>query len=156
MLKQWWSKAQEQLPQLREQLNDQINHLNQTVTPWISNLVGGSGDVIQVGQHRLVILSKLGEGGYSFVYLAEEIPANPGTTTTGFHQDQPRRRYALKKVLASEAEQLAAAQKEIDIMRQLPPHPSLLPLLDSQIIQADQGQGRYIIYMLFPLMVSLC
>lgn len=154
MFKQWLSNVQEQLPQLREQLNEQIHQINQTVTPWVTNLLH-SGEEVQVGQHHLRILSKLGEGGYSIVYLAEEAPLDTSILARVAPQDEPRRRYALKKILASDAEHLAAAEREIAVMRRLPPHPSLLPLLDSQIFNAV-GQGSsagHIVYMLFPLMV---
>ncbi len=49
-------------------------------------------------------MPQLGEGGYSFVFLVEEIGASG-----------PGARYALKKVLAGSAAQLQEAQWEIKV-----------------------------------------
>jgi hypothetical protein len=148
MFNDWWKGVSEQIPQLREQLTEQ---LNQTLAPWLPSLV----EEVKVGNHRLRIVRKLAEGGYSFVYLAEEIL--PETMTSALSpspvtQIQPQtRKYALKKVLAGEKEQLILAEREIKAMKQLPRHPNLLPLIESQVVKAE----TYVVYMLFPLMVSI-
>jgi serine/threonine kinase 16 len=107
---------------------------------------------VKVGNYSLRILRKLGEGGYSFVYLAEEIlPETPISTTaasSSIHRPAQPRKYALKKVLAGEKEQLALAEREIEAMKRLPRHPNLLPLIEYQVVKAE----TYVVYMLFPLM----
>ena len=144
MFNDWWNSVSEQLPQLRNQLTEQIN---QTLAPWIPSLV----DEVQVGQHRLSILRQLGEGGYSFVYLAEEILPEPSIDKRTTQLSANPRKYALKKVLAGEKEQLALAEREIAAMRKLPKHPNLLPMIESQVVKTPKNT---IVYMLFPLMVS--
>lgn len=143
MFNEWWNTVSEQLPQLRNQLTEQIN---QTLAPWLPT----NAEEVQVGNHRLRILGKLGEGGYSFVYLAEEIL--PDTTHVQGTQRAPvPRRFALKKILAGEKEQLALAHRELEAMKRLPKHPNLLPLIESQIVKTETNT---VVYMLFPLMVS--
>jgi len=149
MFNDWLKGVTEQLPQLREQITEQINH---TLAPWLPSLV----EEVKVGNHHLHILRKLGEGGYSVVYLAEEtLPEAPTASAlpTSSTQIPPQpRKYALKKVLAGEKEQLALAEREISAMkRELPKHPNLLPLIESQVVKAE----TYVIYMLFPLMVCV-
>lgn len=146
MFNDWWKGVSEQLPQLREQLTEQIN---QTLAPWLPSLV----EEVKVGKHHLRILRKLGEGGYSFVYLAEETLPETSLASTpptsGIHISPQPRKYALKKVLAGEKEQLSLAEREILVMkRELPKHPNLLPLIESQVVKAE----TYVVYMLFPLM----
>eukprot|EP00891_Asterochloris_glomerata_P009358 jgi/Astpho2/9358/e_gw1.00142.26.1_t len=86
---------------------------------------------------------QLGEGGYSFVYLAREIEEDSARA-------QPQQ-FALKKVLASTAEQLALARQEMAVMRSLQ-HPNLLPLLAHSITQQrHEGAALQVVYMLFPL-----
>ncbi|KAK9839446.1 hypothetical protein WJX81_002545 [Elliptochloris bilobata] len=87
----------------------------------------------------------LAEGGYSFVYLVQELP-----TLENLHART--REFALKKVLAVTSEGLAMAQREIDVMRRLH-HPCLLPLLGASITpQVDEEHGsKYLVLMLFPL-----
>jgi serine/threonine protein kinase len=150
MFNDWWKGISEQLPQLREQLTEQIN---QTLAPWLPTLV----EEVHICKHPLRILRKLGEGGYSFVYLAQEILPDAASISTtvpspGTQLPPLARKYALKKVLAGEKEQLALAEREISAMRRLPKHPNLLPLIESQVVKED---NMYVVYMLFPLMVSI-
>jgi hypothetical protein len=131
------------LHDLRDQLTEQ---LNQTLAVLGPALGATASEEVTVGRRRLRVLSKLGEGGYSFVYLAEEVLPEGST--------RHPQRFALKKVLAGEQEALAAAEREVATMRRLPPHPALLPLLDAQVVKATAGPASHAVYMLFPLMVS--
>lgn len=83
-------------------------------------------------------------GGYSFVYLARELPTEENPAVNQSH-------YALKKVLAGSSEQLTAAQKEISIMAKLH-HPNLLPVLAHAVVE-DRKDGRLLqlVYMLSPV-----
>lgn len=58
----------------------------------------------------------IAEGGYSFVYAAEDV-YQPGTI------------YAVKFLLVSEQEAAMRAQAEIDILRKLPPHPHIMKFI---------------------------
>lgn len=110
---------------------------------------------------------KLGEGGYSFVYLVREIQTEEHSAVGDTH-------YALKKVksascshqcplkltpiatqplqiLAGSNEQLIAAQKEVEVMTQLQ-HPNLLPLLTHTTLETyNNGSLLQLVYMLFPV-----
>ncbi|EIE27433.1 hypothetical protein COCSUDRAFT_39101 [Coccomyxa subellipsoidea C-169] len=83
------------------------------------------------------------QGGYSFVYLVEEI-LSLGS------QAEPQQ-YALKKVLTSTGEHVELAYTEIRVMQSLR-HPNLLPLLASEHKEVeDEESGVSAFYMLFPL-----
>ena len=163
------SSLTEQLPQLRDQLTEQFN---KTVSPYLGNIAGGGGgggggEEVQVGSYRLRVISKLGEGGYSFVYLVEEVSISQNNSSNALgnlvlqpeqqHFQQQPRRFALKKVLAGDQEQLAAAEREVDNIRKLGRHVNLLPLLDYQVATVDRSAtgsiASNVVYMLFPLMV---
>ena len=77
----------------------------------------GVGSVVHVGTRVLRLTHVLGEGGYSFVYLAKDV-------NTG-------REYALKKMLCQSSEQLELAKNEIDVMHLFKGHKNLLRLIDS-------------------------
>lgn len=101
---------------------------------------------------RLRIVRKIGEGGYSFVYLAEEVKDNSKSSEAYLNRSPVQ--FALKKVLVGSKEQWREAEKEIDVMRKLQ-HPNLLRLIDSLIIPLhDKSGATHAIYMVFPLYVS--
>ncbi|DBB02259.1 TPA: hypothetical protein ACH3X3_011281 [Trebouxia sp. C0006] len=107
-------------------------------------LPGALGEDVVLDHRRFRVIKLLGEGGYSFVYLARELPTeeNPAVSESYF---------ALKKILAGSSEQLTAAEKEVQVMTQLQ-HPNLLPLL-AQAVVPDRSDGRMLqlVYMLFPV-----
>ena len=71
---------------------------------------------VTVEGRRFSLLRQLGEGGFSFVHLAREIPDARGED------------FALKRVLLHEAEHARAVEREMATMR-LFDHPNILPLL---------------------------
>jgi hypothetical protein len=75
---------------------------------------------VVVEDKTFAIVKKLGEGGFSYVHLAREIP------------DLASEDYALKRILIHEEEHQGAIQNEIDVMRALD-HPNILPLLYAEI-----------------------
>ena len=124
---------------------------------------------------------QIAEGGYSFVYLAQEV------VTLGTGEDSTQ--YAIKKVplfpvalrwvarqltwsclpaaspssvaktpclhaqiLAGTSEQLEQARAEVRVLQRLR-HPNLLPLLaaDTRELQDDEESGVTAFYLLFPL-----
>eukprot|EP00889_Picochlorum_renovo_P002114 jgi/Picre1/29144/NNA_004537.t1 len=80
--------------------------------------------------------------GYSCVYLAEEV-VGEGTSCGG-----PR--YALKRIACGGREQLAEANKEIDVMQSLE-HPNILVLKGHAVVAAKAGPATEIVYMLFDV-----
>ena len=155
-----WSQLQgyiknvaEQLPHVHEQLKDQIN---QHLTPLFPALGSGSAEEVVVGSRRVRILSQLGEGGYSTVYLTEEvIPDQPLRTRQAPQLGSPPCQYALKKILVDGPDRLSEANNEIRVMLQVQ-HPNLMPLLDSSIVSSSgiHASATHIAYLLFPLYVS--
>jgi serine/threonine protein kinase len=126
-------------------LKDQVNqHLHE----WFPALGDGKKEV-HLGHRRFRVLKSLGQGGYSTVYLVEEVTSfeNQGHGTSG-----PR--FALKEVITQGQDQLLEAEREIEVMKSLG-HPKLMPILDQATVSRARGQARYrIVYMLFPLYVG--
>lgn len=129
-------------------LKDQVNqHLNE----WFPAL-GSVNKEVRLGQRRLRVLKKLGEGGYSTVYLVEDVPLLENQSHAKGSLRGPR--YALKEVITQGQDQLLEAEREIEVMKSLN-HTNLMPILDEAVITSIRGQARYkIVYMLFPLYVS--
>ena len=90
---------------------------------WAALFSSGHSSV-KVGRRTFKIVSTLGEGGYSFVYLVRD-------AATG-------KEYALKQILAQTSEQLEQAKNEIDVLR-LFNHPNLLGLVDSEAVKTQTG-----------------
>jgi hypothetical protein len=127
-------------------LKDQVNqHLHE----WFPALGDGKKEV-HLGHRRFRVLKSLGQGGYSTVYLVEEVVTsfeNQSHGTSG-----PR--FALKEVITQGQDQLLEAEREIEVMKFLG-HPNLMPILDAATVSRVRGQARYrIVYMLFPLYVG--
>ncbi|GAB4819454.1 hypothetical protein N2152v2_006500 [Parachlorella kessleri] len=119
-----------------------VGHLN--LRQYLSWPALSTQQDVWLRDRRFAVLRLLGEGGYSFVYLVKEVP-------TPQRPHVVVRQYALKKVLIGSQEQLAAAEQEVETMRQLR-HPNLMPLLDASIEEAPTPEGpRRVAYMLFPL-----
>eukprot|EP00803_Ostreobium_quekettii_P007595 evm.model.scf_2946.2 EVM.evm.TU.scf_2946.2 scf_2946:6198-11456(+) len=99
---------------------------------------------VWINNRRFRILRQIAEGGYSFVYLAKELPTEDRATVLDA-------KYALKKILATTKEQLADAQREIDVLQKLR-HPGVIPLLESGVVTEASAEGgsMQVVYMLFP------
>lgn len=150
-LKGYVDRAKEQSSQLLESVKDQFN---EQLVPYLQTL-GPTTEEVCIGQRKLRILKKIGEGGYSFVYLAEEVP--PPSAPPLPSAPRPRR-FALKQVLVSSQEQMDQARHEVDVMLGLS-HPNLLPLADWAVAPSSAagtpGAGAaQVVNMLFPLYVS--
>ena len=75
---------------------------------------------VSVEGRRFAVHRQLGEGGFSFVYLAREVPDARGED------------FALKRVLLHDDEHVAAVEREMAVMRRFE-HPNVLPLLHAEI-----------------------
>ncbi|CAN1840097.1 Serine/threonine-protein kinase 16 [Linum perenne] len=109
--------------------------------------VNGGGDV-WINDVRFRILRQLGEGGFAFVFLVKEVPAdNSSAVGAGLaakvkdkSQLSEDGNYAMKKVLIQNKEQLELVREEIRVSS-LFNHPNLLPLLDHAIISVKLCAG---------------
>lgn len=106
---------------------------------WVQELLWPSAVALDGGR-RVRIKKQLAEGGFGYVYLAQD--AHTGEV------------YALKKMLCQTQDQLKAAKREIVYHRELR-HPNLLPLVDSRVQQQhpvpSSSTGIYA-FLLFPYM----
>ncbi|EPS69990.1 hypothetical protein M569_04770 [Genlisea aurea] len=121
--------------------------------------VNGGGDV-WINENRFKIVRQLGEGGFAYVFLVKETPADPSDPAAGISRKikdsahvSGDGTYAMKKILIQNSEQLEMVREEIRVSS-LFSHPNLLPLLDHAIIavKASQDQSwKHEAYLLFPV-----
>lgn len=97
--------------------------------------LGGSKTISLPKGMRVKIEKMIGEGGYSYVYVARD------TKTRG--------KYALKKVLCQVPEQVAMVRREAAVHDAFA-HPHLMPLLDFAWTKAPGGRGD-VAWLLLPL-----
>ncbi|ORZ03739.1 kinase-like domain-containing protein [Syncephalastrum racemosum] len=90
---------------------------------------------IQINKRTFKVIRLLGEGGYSFVYLVQDVP-------TG-------RLYALKKIRCPPGDQQAVsdAMREVDMYRMFQ-HDNIIKLLNTSI--TTERDGTKIVYMFLP------
>ena len=81
------------------------------------------GQIVKVGVYTVTIKEKIGEGGYAWVFLAE---------------DAQRSQYALKYVKVLEHEKFKQFQKEASFLTQLPEHPHIVKLFAAD---ANENEG---------------
>eukprot|EP00124_Ichthyophonus_hoferi_P005406 Ihof_evm1s775 gene=Ihof_evmTU1s775 len=87
-----------------------------------------------VNRRRLLLTKLLGEGGFSFVYLVEDVAT--------------KRRFALKKITCHDTEQLRSALREVELYR-LFDHPNIIRVVDSCSVTSPRGDND--VYVLLPL-----
>ncbi|KAG8788526.1 hypothetical protein FRC20_004740 [Serendipita sp. 405] len=90
---------------------------------------------VKVNGRTYKIVKPLGEGGFSFVYLAQD-------ELTG-------REFALKKIRAHNSEAVKGAMREIEAYRRFK-HPNIIRIYDSAVVQDPSGDGK-IVYLFLPL-----
>ncbi|KAF8554585.1 other/NAK protein kinase [Imleria badia] len=91
---------------------------------------------IKINGRTFNIIKVLGEGGFSFVYLAQD-------ETSG-------RQFALKKIRCpTGSEAVKEALREVEAYRRFK-HPNIIRILDSAVVQDPEGEGQ-IVYLFLPL-----
>mmetsp|Transcript_2659 Transcript_2659/g.5091 ORF Transcript_2659/g.5091 Transcript_2659/m.5091 type:complete len:702 (+) Transcript_2659:136-2241(+) len=108
-----------------KQVNKAAEHVKQSVPT----------EEIPIGGSRMRIVKQLGQGGYAFVYLVEDV--NSG------------RRYAMKRMLAADSEAKAVAKTEVKIMRSFKGAPNLVRYYDSKMKQTASRRTEFYILMEF-------
>lgn len=97
----------------------------------LSNAVGSGGEIF-IKKRRFRIQKQIGEGGFAFVYLVQELTTDGGDQANG-PSPSGDGLYAIKKVLVQSEEQAEMVRQEIEVST-LFNHPNVLRLLDSDII----------------------
>ncbi|KAI0805987.1 kinase-like domain-containing protein [Irpex lacteus] len=91
---------------------------------------------IKINGRTFKIVKVLGEGGFSFVYLAQD--------------EHSGRQFALKKIRCpSGQEDVRQAMREVEAYRRFK-HPNIIRILDSAVVQDPAGDGQ-IVYLFLPL-----
>lgn len=91
---------------------------------------------VKINGRTFQILKVLGEGGFSFVYLAQD--------------EHSGRQFALKKIRCpTGSESVKEAMREVEAYRRFK-HPNIIRILDSAVVQDPEGDGK-IVYLFLPL-----
>ncbi|KAF8813357.1 other/NAK protein kinase [Phlegmacium glaucopus] len=91
---------------------------------------------VKINGRTFQIIKVLGEGGFSFVYLAQD--------------EHSGRQFALKKIRCpTGAQGVKEAMREVEAYRRFK-HPNIIRILDSAVVQDPDGEGQ-IVYLFLPL-----
>ncbi|KAG6851130.1 hypothetical protein H0H93_001010 [Arthromyces matolae] len=91
---------------------------------------------VKINGRTFQIMKVLGEGGFSFVYLAQD--------------EHSGRQFALKKIRCpTGSEGVKEAMREVEAYRRFK-HPNIIRILDSAVVQDPEGDGK-IVYLFLPL-----
>ncbi|XP_053153314.1 cyclin-G-associated kinase isoform X2 [Hemicordylus capensis] len=97
------------------------------------------GQVVEMGEMKLRIKKVIAEGGFAFVYEAQDL---------GSGKD-----YALKRLLSNDEEKNKAIIQEVCFMKKLSGHPNIVQFCSAASIgkeESDTGQGEFL------LLTELC
>ncbi|XP_036777285.1 cyclin-G-associated kinase isoform X2 [Manis pentadactyla] len=97
------------------------------------------GQTVELGELRLRVRRVLAEGGFAFVYEAQDLGSG--------------REYALKRLLSNEEEKNRAIIQEICFMKKLSGHPNIVQFCSAASIgkeESDTGQAEFL------LLTELC
>uniref|UniRef100_A0A8C3W441 Cyclin-G-associated kinase n=1 Tax=Catagonus wagneri TaxID=51154 RepID=A0A8C3W441_9CETA len=97
------------------------------------------GQTVEMGELRLRVRRVLAEGGFAFVYEAQDLGSGRG--------------YALKRLLSNEEEKNRAIIQEVCFMKKLSGHPNIVQFCSAASIgkeESDTGQAEFL------LLTELC
>ncbi|KAI6042574.1 protein kinase [Pisolithus marmoratus] len=123
------------LPQLLNALDTLKEQAKDAV--WaISSCICQQSARVKINGRTFNIVKVLGEGGFSFVYLAQD--------------EASGRQFALKKIRCpTGSEGVKEAMREVEAYRRFR-HPNIIRILDSAVVQDPEGEGQ-IVYLFLPL-----
>jgi len=99
-----------------------------------------STSAIEINGRQYNTKRLLGEGGFSYVFLAEDA-------------DDPTRKFALKKILCHDEDALEVAVREAELYSQFD-HNNLLSIYDYTVVRSKAVDGAKEVVMLMPLFRS--
>ncbi|XP_037090600.1 cyclin-G-associated kinase-like [Pollicipes pollicipes] len=103
-----------------------LNYFNDTSSVQTNEFVG---QVVELGNAKMRVKKQIGEGGFAFVYVAQEV-------TSGKY-------FALKRLLSSDADVDRIIRQEIGLLKKLSGHPNVIRYLTAAAIdKAQSGHGR--------------
>lgn len=94
------------------------------------------GQTVELGELRLRVRRVLAEGGFAFVYEAQDLGSG--------------REYALKRLLSNEEEKNRAIIQEVCFMKKLSGHPNIVQFCSAASIgkeESDTGQAEFLLLM---------
>ncbi|CAG0885639.1 unnamed protein product, partial [Darwinula stevensoni] len=89
------------------------------------------GQVLEIGKLKLRITRVIAEGGFAFVYAAQDV-------STG-------EEFAVKRLLAADEKTRKKVMQEIAFLRQLSGHPNILRLVDCIGSRSDTGRAEFLL-----------
>ncbi|KAI0787851.1 Pkinase-domain-containing protein [Fomes fomentarius] len=102
----------------------------------LSSCVCQQSAKVKINGRTFKIIRVLGEGGFSFVYLAQD--------------EASGRQFALKKIRCpSGQDDVRQAMREVEAYRRFK-HPNIIRILDSAVVQDPNGDGQ-VVYLFLPL-----
>ncbi|KAJ3885341.1 other/NAK protein kinase [Lentinula edodes] len=128
-----------------------MDHLSSTITTlkdqakdalwalsagWSSCVMCQQEAKVKINGRTFKIIKVLGEGGFSFVYLAQD--------------EGSGRQFALKKIRCPTGNDgVKEAMREVEAYRRFR-HPNIIRILDSAVVQDEDGEGK-VVYLFLPL-----
>jgi len=96
---------------------------------------------IAVNRRILRVNKKVGEGGFSFVYLVHEVHDDSGTNQMGdYSTAREGKRYCLKATTVQTEEQKRISETEAGVLRLAERHPNVVDVVD--VAMRPSGRGR--------------
>ncbi|KAJ3993471.1 Pkinase-domain-containing protein [Lentinula boryana] len=121
------------LTTLKDQAKDALWALS---AGWSSCVMCQQEARVKINGRTFKIIKVLGEGGFSFVYLAQD--------------EGSGRQFALKKIRCPTGNDgVKEAMREVEAYRRFR-HPNIIRILDSAVVQDDDGEGK-VVYLFLPL-----
>jgi len=110
----------------------------------LSNLSGE----IAINKRNLTVVRKVGEGGFSFVYLVKESQSDTSNNHMSSY-DTGGQQYCLKATSVQTDEQKQVSETETKILKEASGHPNFVTMVDVQMRPSGRGKMDHLILMEF-------